>query len=172
MGPKAYSAPRVARGSFVTQTARAGNHRDFTLGKRRSAPMQGPDTRAVVVVEDDVSMRQAMERILRLAQLRAMAFGSAEELLESGLEENAMCLIIDVQLPGLSGFALRDRLASQRRLPPVIFISAFDEPDARDQAASVKAAFLTKPFSGRTLLEAIRHVGDPAPAALAKGVRP
>ena len=127
----------------------------------------------IVVIEDDPSMSQAMERILRLAQLVSVTFASAEEVLAAGIADDAMCLIIDVQLPGLNGFALRDRLAAQRRrLPPVIFISAFDEPEARAQAASANAVFLTKPFSGRTLLEAIRHANSPAPTTAAKAVRP
>ncbi len=67
-----------------------------------------------------------------------------------------MCLIIDLQLPGLNGFGLRERLAAAGPLPPVIFISAFDEPETRVQAAELGAQFLTKPFSGRALLEAIR----------------
>lgn len=118
--------------------------------------MQGPGPRTVVVVEDDVSMSQAMERILRLAGFAPSTFATAEEAIASHAVEEAVCLIIDVQLPGQNGFVLRDRLAAAGALPPVIFISAFDEPDTRAQAAQAGADFLTKPFSGRTLLETIR----------------
>lgn len=118
--------------------------------------MQGPEPRTVVVVEDDASMSQAMERILRLAGFAPSTFATAEEVVASHVAEDAVCLIIDVQLPGQNGFALRDRLAAAGALPHVIFISAFDEPEARAQAAGVGADFLTKPFSGRMLLETIR----------------
>jgi FixJ family two-component response regulator len=118
--------------------------------------MQGPGPRTVVVVEDDVSMSQAMERILRLAGFAPATFATAEDLFASRTAADAVCLIIDVQLPGQNGFALRDRLAASGALPQVIFISAFDEPDTRAQAESVGADFLTKPFSGRKLLETIR----------------
>src|SRR5215813_8662699 len=104
---------------------------------RWSARMRGTDPKTVVVVEDDASMSQAMERILRLAGLAPVAFASAEEASASHAVENAVCLIIDLQLPDLNGFALRDRLAGRGAVPPVIFISAFDEPDARTQAAAV-----------------------------------
>jgi len=124
--------------------------------------MRGPDPRTVVVVEDDASMSQAMERILRLAGLAPVTFGSAEEACAASAVEEAACLIIDLQLPGLNGFALRERLAAMGILPPVIFISAFDEPETRVQAAEAGAQFLTKPFSGRALLEAIRKSTAPA----------
>ena len=74
-----------------------------------------------------------------------------------------MCLIVDVHLPGISGFTLRDRLSLKGALPPVIFITAFDEPETRAKAASAgAAAFLTKPFSGRALLETIRRAVHPS----------
>jgi len=116
--------------------------------------MRGPGT--VVVVEDDVSMSQAMERILRLGGLAPVAFASGEEASASPVTREAACLVIDLQLPGMNGFALRERLAAAGALPPVIFISAFDEPEARAQAARLGTTFLPKPFSGRALLEAIR----------------
>jgi FixJ family two-component response regulator len=122
--------------------------------------MQGPGPRTVVVVEDDVSMSQAMERILRLAGFAPTTFATAEEVFASRAASDAVCLIIDVQLPGQNGFALRDRLAAAGALPPVIFISAFDEPETRAQAESAGADFLTKPFSGRTLLETIRKSAE------------
>jgi FixJ family two-component response regulator len=118
--------------------------------------MQGPQARTVVVVEDDVSMSQAMDRILRLDGLTPVTFASAEDAWASEATRQAVCLIIDLQLPGMNGFALRERLAVTGTLPPVIFISAFDEPEARAQVAHLGATFLSKPFSGRALLEAIR----------------
>ena len=118
----------------------------------------------MIVVEDDASMTHAMQRILRLGGFPVIAFASAEEMMKSGVG-NARCMIIDVQLPGMSGFTLRSRLAAAGNAPPVIFITAFDDPEMRTWAeASGGAALLTKPFSGHVLLDAVRRVSiDPAP---------
>ncbi len=111
----------------------------------------------VVVVEDDPSIRRAMERMLRLAGFKAAIFGSAEELLESGKTPGtALCMIIDVQLPGMNGFALRERLIEGGRAPPVIFMTAFDDEATRARVAEAGAlGFLSKPFTGDALLATI-----------------
>ncbi len=116
---------------------------------------------SVVVVEDDPSMSQAMARMLRVSGLIPVMFTSAEELLESDDVEGALCLIIDVQLPGLSGFALRDRLVARGSMPPVIFITAFDDAGTRALADRPGTfAFLRKPFSGQTLIQAVRKITE------------
>jgi FixJ family two-component response regulator len=126
---------------------------------------------AVIVVEDDASVSQALTRILRLAGMTPIVYSSAESFLDGGADWDASCLIIDIQLPGLNGFALRERLASTRSLPPVIFMTAFDEPEARAQATAVGAfAFLSKPFSGRALLDIIERAVGASRASLPKGV--
>ena len=128
--------------------------------------MHGPRSTIVVIVEDDASMSRALARILRLGGIEAKSYVSGEALLASDTLRGVGCLIVDVQLPEMSGFELRTRLATMITLPPVMFITAFDSPEARAQALAAGAvAFLTKPFSGRTLLETVRRVlaaGDPA----------
>lgn len=117
---------------------------------------------AIVVVEDDDSSRQAYERVLCAAGFRAEAFASAETLLESGAVSRAACLVLDIHLPGLSGFELRRELARAGRVqPPVIFITGHDHAAARAQAEALgAAAYLTKPFAGRALVAAVaRAVG-------------
>jgi len=119
-------------------------------------------TGAIVLVEDDGSSRQAYQRVLSAAGFRAEAFASAESLLESGSASRAACLVLDIQLPGLSGLELRRRLARAGSVqPPVIFITGHDAAAAREQAEALgAAAYLTKPFAGRTLVEAVsRAVG-------------
>ena len=111
----------------------------------------------VIVVEDDLGMRQAMIRILGLGGFEPVAFASAEDLLAANSGAPALCMIIDVQLPGLNGFALHEKLLSQGRARPAIFISAFEESEARTNATRVGATFLPKPFSGTTLLETVRR---------------
>ena len=110
----------------------------------------------VVVVEDDPSMSQAMARMLRVSGMIPVMFSCAEDLLESDEHEGAMCLIIDVRLPGLNGFGLRDRLFATGGMPPVIFITAFDDANARALAARPGTlAFLAKPFTGQALMQAV-----------------
>jgi FixJ family two-component response regulator len=111
----------------------------------------------VIIVEDDPSMCQALDRILRLGGFFPLMYCSAEAYLDDSHKSDAICLILDVQLPGMDGFALHDRLAASGRVPPVIFITAFDEPEARVRVSSVRAAaFLPKPFDGRVLLNTVR----------------
>jgi FixJ family two-component response regulator len=130
--------------------------------------MHGSDSATVVIVEDDPSMSRALARILRLGGIHAKVYVSAEVLLASDTLEGVGCVIVDVQLPEMNGFELRTRLATMVVLPPVIFITAFDSPEARAQAvAAGAAAFLTKPFSGKMLLETVRQVLDPTATELA-----
>ena len=120
------------------------------------------NARAIVLVEDDDSSRQAFERVLDAAGFRAESFASAESLLESDAICRAACMVFDVQLPGLSGFELRRQLVRERCAEqPVIFITGHDEATAREQAEALgAAAYLTKPFAGRALVAAVaRAVG-------------
>ena len=118
--------------------------------------MPAAENRPVIVVEDDPSMSQALERILRLGGLSAITYTSAEALLSGGAVASAGCLVLDVQLPKVGGFELHERILRMGVLVPVIFITAFDDPAARTRAARAgAAAFLTKPFSGKVLLEVI-----------------
>lgn len=116
---------------------------------------------AIVVVDDDDGMRGAAERVLNAAGFRAVTFASAEILLQSDAVDGAACLVLDIHLPGLSGFDLRRRLAQTGTRPPVIFITGHDEPAAREQAEALgAAAYLPKPFAGRALVDAVsRAVG-------------
>jgi FixJ family two-component response regulator len=116
----------------------------------------------VVVVEDDASMRQAIERILGAAGFRVAAFASAEALLAEGPPAGAGCLVLDVQLPGLSGLALHQRLAAAGAAPPAIFITAHDAPATRAEVERADAvAYLTKPFRGRSLVDAVSRALEP-----------
>lgn len=128
--------------------------------------MQACETKVVIIVEDDLSMNQALGRILRLGGFRTQSYASAEALLavpDADGVRDAKCLVVDIQLPGISGFALRERLTTMMDVPPVIFMTAFDEPETRAEASRCGAlAFLAKPFSGKALLEAINRCPEPA----------
>jgi FixJ family two-component response regulator len=111
----------------------------------------------IIVVDDDVSMSQAIERLLAAAGLKSHTFGSAEALLASGEAADAALLILDIQLPGISGLELHRQLIAAGISPPVIFITAQDRPETRRMAIhSGASAYLTKPFNGSELIGAIR----------------
>jgi len=110
----------------------------------------------IVVVDDDPGMNKAIERLLTAAGFRAVTFPTAEAVLEAGSALTAACLVLDIHLPGLSGFDLHRRLEESGRPPPVIFVTAYDEESARENAIQAGArGYFTKPFSGRSLLSAI-----------------
>ena len=116
----------------------------------------------IVVVEDDASMSQAIERVLRAGGFAAIQFASAEAALEAGAAE-ADGLVLDIHLPGMSGFELHRQLARSGKAVPAVFITARDEPAVRDEAERLAGAgcYLPKPFSGRDLLDAVTQALRP-----------
>jgi FixJ family two-component response regulator len=132
--------------------------------ERRAMP--DLDDSQVILIEDDPSMCQALVRILRLGGFVPVPYGSAEAFLLETRDAAALCMIIDVRLPGMDGFGLHERLMARTSVPPAIFITAFEGPGARAQAARTGALLLSKPFSGRELLEAIRTIGRKGPPGM------
>ena len=121
-------------------------------------------SREIAVVEDDPGMRDALRKLLAAAGLRAALFASPEELLRSGVAAYAGCLILDVRLPHASGPELYRRLNRMGIQPPVIFMTAFDEPAVREETERLGASgYLVKPFGGRDLVAAVlTALGAPA----------
>jgi FixJ family two-component response regulator len=113
----------------------------------------------IAIVEDDASLRRALERLLCVSGFEAYTFASAEEFLGSaGLESHA-CLILDIRLPGMSGFELFDHLTASAQSPPTLFITAQDEDRVRQQASRIpNSVYLRKPVVCTVLLEAIRSL--------------
>jgi len=109
----------------------------------------------IVVVEDDASMSQAIERILRIGGFATAVFPSAEAVLEAGAMIAAQCWVLDVQLPGMSGLDLYRRLALRAEVPAIV-ITAHDEPSIRAEAENLGVrSYLPKPFAGRALIDAV-----------------
>lgn len=123
----------------------------------------------IVVVDDDLGMNQAMERLFKAAGFAVATFQNGHELLEWPCADKAECFILDVHLPRLSGFELQELLRKRGHLAPVIFITAFDDPETRQRAQrSQAAAYFVKPFQGYTLLTAVaRSVRAEAPGVRA-----
>jgi FixJ family two-component response regulator len=111
----------------------------------------------VAVVDDDISVRESLESLIRSAGMEARVFASAEEFLNSTHPRKADCLILDVRLPGISGVELHRHLLARNHNVPVIFITAHASDDgARLEARSDwTVAYLTKPFSEDELLDAV-----------------
>jgi FixJ family two-component response regulator len=113
----------------------------------------------IAIVEDDASFRRALERLLRASGFEAHPFASAEDFLASAAPEAHACLILDLHLPGMSGFELLDHLSACAPARPTIFITAQDEAGVRERASwMAESVYLRKPFAGATLLEAVRSL--------------
>ncbi|CAN7716739.1 response regulator [Phyllobacterium sp. LjRoot231] len=124
------------------------------------------NTSLVVCVEDDEPVRDALRGLLRASGMRVAAFASAEEFLASTELQTAACLVTDIQLGGISGLDLLDKLSGMTRRIPSILITAHSDVAIGDRARSSGALrIFLKPVSPTDLLEAIRTAlaSDPAP---------
>jgi FixJ family two-component response regulator len=111
----------------------------------------------VAVVDDDDSMRIALEGLLKAVGFSARAFASAEEFLKSGQQHQISCLIADIRMPGMSGLELQAQLNAERCRIPIVFITAHGDAKMRLQALRAGAVeFLSKPFDEEVLLESVR----------------
>jgi FixJ family two-component response regulator len=107
----------------------------------------------VAVVDDDASIRQALARVLSVSGINARTFASAEQYLAQAGQDEPSCLILDVHLPGLNGFELRDELEARGIAPPILFVSALDEKALHHLSRRADPpCYLQKPFDSRVLL--------------------
>jgi FixJ family two-component response regulator len=121
----------------------------------------------VFVVDDDVSVRESLELLIRHLGWRPMTFSSAQEFLEYPREVVPNCLILDVRLPGLNGLELQERIAADRINMPIIFITGHGDVPMTVRAMKAGAAeFLTKPFDDQVLVTALQAALDRSRAAL------
>jgi FixJ family two-component response regulator len=124
-------------------------------------------TPIVFVVDDDVSVREALEGLISAEGWRPETFGSAQEFLSRPRANSPSCLILDVSLPDLNGLDLQGRIAADRFDMPIIFITGYGDIPMTVRAMKAGAAeFLTKPFDADSLLAAIRHALDRSDATL------
>ena len=111
----------------------------------------------IAIVDDDARFNRALERLLRASGFKTNAFGSAEEFLASHAPESHACLILDIHLPGMSGFELFDRLSACEPQLPVIFVTAEDRESIRNRAHRISSTIcLQKPLIGAVLVEAVQ----------------
>jgi RNA polymerase sigma factor (sigma-70 family) len=117
--------------------------------------MKEPES-IVFVVDDDPSVRSAIERLIGTVGLQVQLFGSAQEFLASKLPNVPSCLVLDIRLRGTSGLALQRQLAEANVQIPIIFITAHSDVPMTVRAMKAGAVeFLTKPFHDQDLLDAI-----------------
>ncbi|HKN36831.1 MAG TPA: response regulator [Terriglobales bacterium] len=115
----------------------------------------------VAIVDDDDSVRSALQGLMKEAGLPALAFASGEEFLRSGKHRQTACLIADIRMPGMSGLELQARLNEDRQRIPIIFITAHGDEDMRLRALRGGAVeFLAKPFDEEILLDSVRAALD------------
>jgi FixJ family two-component response regulator len=120
--------------------------------------MSDQDKRALVaIVDDDESVRGALQGLMQEARLPTCVFERAEDFLESGKHREAGCLIADIRMPGMSGLELQSRLNAEHRSIPIIFITAHGDEEMRLRALRAGAVeFLAKPFDDQALLDSVR----------------
>jgi FixJ family two-component response regulator len=110
----------------------------------------------IAVVDDDELFRRSMERLLKSSGFRVETYESAEAFLHGGNLERTACAVLDMRLPGMSGLDLQQQLNVRTQPPPIMFVSAHDEPAMQASALRAGAiAFLKKPFEDTALIEAI-----------------
>ena len=122
----------------------------------------------IAIVDDEEHIRKALKRLMVSAYLDVETFRSGAEFLDSLRTRRPDCLVLDLHMPLMNGFAVQARLAEDRDQIPVVIITGHDSPEARDRALVGKpVAYLCKPVNDAALLDAIQlaliHNTDPLP---------
>jgi FixJ family two-component response regulator len=121
--------------------------------------VSAPSAPRVAIIDDDESLCRSLGRLLRQAGFHPLTFPSAESFLQSPERPHLKCLLLDIQLGGMSGIELHRRLLAAGDTTPVIYITAHDEPAARTEAFSTGCAgFFLKTDPGAALIETLRRV--------------
>ena len=111
----------------------------------------------VAIVDDDASVRGALQGLMKAVGLPARAFASGQEFLDSGEQNEAGCLIADIRMPGMSGLELQSKLNAAGCRIPTIFITAHGDEKMRMQALRAGAVeFIAKPFDDEALVASVR----------------
>jgi FixJ family two-component response regulator len=121
----------------------------------------------IFVVDDDISVRESLQLLIRNEGWQPMTFASSQEFLAFPRATGPSCLILDLSLPGVNGLELQERVAAERTDMPIIFITGYGDVPKTVQAMKAGAVeFLTKPFSDDILLNAVRQALDRSRVAL------
>src|SRR5438552_17759369 len=122
--------------------------------QRNPATEQAP---VVVVIDDDASMRKALDNLFRSVGIEVELFGSPQEFLQSERPDRPGCIVLDVRFPGRSGLDMQREMAAANTALPIIFITGYGDIPMSVRAMKAGAVeFLTKPFRDQDLLDAVR----------------
>jgi len=117
----------------------------------------------IYVIDDDVSICKALARVMKSAGVPVQTFISAKDFLQSVKPAATDCMVVDIQMPEMSGLELQETLFHSHIHTPIIFISAFDDEQIRSQACKQGAAgYFQKPIDNNALLDAIKFAVDRA----------
>ena len=138
-----------------------------SIAPRGARAIAMPDVKGIVfVVDDDISVREALELLLKAAAWQPQMFDSAQGFLDHPRATGPSCLVLDVTLPGLNGLELQRRLADRPEMP-IIFITGYGDVPMSVQAMKAGAVeFLTKPFKDDVLLDAVQGAVERSREAL------
>lgn len=115
-----------------------------------------PNPRLIAIVDDDPLVRDSIDSLVRSEGLATAMFAGGSELLASERADEIGCVITDLNMPGMTGLELQDRIVKNGWQVPIIFMTAFPTPEAQAQALAAGAMmFLTKPVDPDELLDAI-----------------
>jgi FixJ family two-component response regulator len=117
----------------------------------------------VAVIDDDASLCRSLARLLQLSGFQPITIDSAEQFLSDPLRGHFECLLVDVQLGGMSGIAMHGKLVAEGNRTPVVYITAFDDPRARAEAEKLGCvAYFRKSDAGPDILDAVRRAVAPS----------
>lgn len=123
--------------------------------------MSEDKTQIVSIVDDDESLRRSLRNLLGSVGFRVETFASAEAFLQSIHQDQTGCLVLDLRMPGMDGFGLLGHLSGRGSRIPVVILTAHGDDEARQRSLQAGAvAFLSKPFNGNALLDAVRTALD------------
>lgn len=133
-----------------------GRLRELLSLECQKAPVRIGSLHLVCIIDDDESVRAATTCLVRSLGFSAHTFASAEEFLQSPYVQETFCLIVDVQMPRMSGLELQSRLRAKGLSTPIIFITAYPEERTKARALNAGAiGFLDKPFDSETLIRCL-----------------
>ncbi|MCG3149087.1 MAG: Response regulator protein TmoT [Verrucomicrobiae bacterium] len=119
----------------------------------------------VAVVDDEESVRKALQRLLRSVGMTTEAFATGAEFLQSLADHKPDCIVLDIHMPGMTGFEVQARLAVAGPPLPVVIITGYDSPETQNRVMTAGAsAYLRKPINDEALLAAIHRAIGGTPA--------
>jgi FixJ family two-component response regulator len=143
---------------------------ESVAGDKAGSKTMAEVTPIVYVVDDDISVREAIEALIRETGWQPRVFASASDFLSRPRSAIPSCLVLDVSLPDLNGLDLQQKIATDRNDMPIIFITGYGDVPMTVRAMKAGAIeFLTKPFDDEALLEAIRGALARSSSALSHG---